>query len=268
VDSDILTLAQELAEISRLVDGDDVETTLSRYVRRLVDTVPDCDEAVLVLRNGESFELVAGHQGAGTNQSADPLDAPVAEAGRTVLVDELIRIDGPMRDIVVHGEPHRIADTESDHRWPSLSAAMVTAGYRSCLMLPLVSQNGGTAGFALLSTKPNAFAETTFDLALLFAVHAGVAFDNIQLLHESRSLIEQLHAALETRTVIGQAQGLLMHRYGLDGDLAFSVLRRGSQDKNVKLRNLAAELVQGHNEASLDKVLVEHGLTLSPRPPA
>jgi len=46
------------------------------------------------------------------------------------------------------------------------------------------------------------------------------------------------------RTIIGQAQGILMERYKIDTDQAFNVLRRVSQDNNIKLIRVADELVR------------------------
>jgi AmiR/NasT family two-component response regulator len=64
-------------------------------------------------------------------------------------------------------------------------------------------------------------------------------------LAEARQQIANLQAALETRHTIGLAQGLLMGRYGLTEDQAFAYLARISQDRNVKLRELARRLVAG-----------------------
>jgi AmiR/NasT family two-component response regulator len=55
---------------------------------------------------------------------------------------------------------------------------------------------------------------------------------------------EQLHRALESRTVIGQATGRLIERFGLDADQAFAVMRRVSQDHNIKIYALAQHLVE------------------------
>ena len=52
-----------------------------------------------------------------------------------------------------------------------------------------------------------------------------------------------LMEALESRTVIGEAVGIMMERYGLDADTALGALKRVSQQRNVKVRDLAAELV-------------------------
>jgi AmiR/NasT family two-component response regulator len=100
----------------------------------------------------------------------------------------------------------------------------------------------------------------SYDVALLFALNAGVAFDNVQLFDDSRTLIEQLRTALVTRNLIGQAQGLLMHRYGITSSVAFDVLKRCSQDGNVKLRELSKEFVDAQHANGLDAALRKHGL--------
>ena len=56
-------------------------------------------------------------------------------------------------------------------------------------------------------------------------------------------LVEELTLALESRTLIGQATGWVMARYGLSADEAFVYLVRRSQDSNTKLRIVCAELV-------------------------
>ena len=59
------------------------------------------------------------------------------------------------------------------------------------------------------------------------------------------SELDQLRRALETRTTIGVAVGIVMERYGLGQDRAFEALSRWSQESNRKLRDLAADLVAG-----------------------
>jgi AmiR/NasT family two-component response regulator len=69
-----------------------------------------------------------------------------------------------------------------------------------------------------------------------YVLHA----DQSRAQHE---LTDQLQQALESRDVIGQAKGLLMTRHAVTADVAFEMLRRASQDTNVKLRELAKKLV-------------------------
>jgi GAF domain-containing protein len=247
----ILELAQELAEVSRLVEDDDVTSTLGRFVSRVVKTVPDCDEAAItVLDDGKAAILARNHK------TADP----TAEPARATLAEQLIKVGGPLYDCLTYGEPRRIGDLASDHRWPEFGAAAINAGYRSCLFLPLPAVSGSAAAFSLFSAELDAFGSTSYDVVLLFALHAGVAFDNVQLFNDSRALVEQLRSALTTRTVIGQAQGVLMHRYGIASSVAFDVLKRCSQDANVKLRELSAELVEAQNKGALSPALRKYGL--------
>lgn len=247
----ILELAQELAEVSRLVEDDDVATTLGRFVSRVVNTVPDCEEASITVLVGDQAEIIARYH---------KTTAAVAEPARAPLDQEMVKPDGPLYDTLTYGEPHRISDLAADHRWPEFAATAINAGYRSALLLPLPAVTGSAAAFSLYSDKVDAFGSTSYDIVLLFALHAGVAFDNVQLFNDSRSLVEQLRTALVTRTVIGQAQGVLMHRYEITSSVAFDVLKRASQDTNIKLRQLSADLVEAQNSGQLSAALRKFGL--------
>lgn len=55
--------------------------------------------------------------------------------------------------------------------------------------------------------------------------------------------VEHLQQGLLTRTVIGQAQGILIERHKVTPDVAFRLLVRASNDSNRKLRDVAATLV-------------------------
>jgi AmiR/NasT family two-component response regulator len=58
-----------------------------------------------------------------------------------------------------------------------------------------------------------------------------------------------LLVALEHRTVLGQATGILMERYQLDAGTAFRVLLRTSSERNRKVYDIAQQLVaEGHAE--------------------
>jgi AmiR/NasT family two-component response regulator len=55
--------------------------------------------------------------------------------------------------------------------------------------------------------------------------------------------MENLAAAVDARKLVGQAMGILMERFDLDGDRAFAILKRYSQDTNTKLRDVAQTLI-------------------------
>jgi|tagenome__1003787_1003787.scaffolds.fasta_scaffold18859466_1 hypothetical protein len=60
--------------------------------------------------------------------------------------------------------------------------------------------------------------------------------------------ITGLSSALGTRTVIGKAIGILMERYQMNEERAFAFLTRASQPGNIKLRDVAQELVDAANK--------------------
>lgn len=58
------------------------------------------------------------------------------------------------------------------------------------------------------------------------------------------AMVDQLTRAIESRGMIGQAQGIIMARYEVDADAAFELLRRMASTRNVKLRHLAELIAQ------------------------
>jgi len=52
---------------------------------------------------------------------------------------------------------------------------------------------------------------------------------------------QNLWQAIDTRNLIGQAQGILMQKYGLTAEKAFGVLRRYLQQHNVTLAAAAEQ---------------------------
>lgn len=64
--------------------------------------------------------------------------------------------------------------------------------------------------------------------------------DEIEALREE---VEQLKLALASRATIEQAKGILMGAERCSADTAFEILKRASQRENVKLRDIAARIV-------------------------
>ena len=88
-----------------------------------------------------------------------------------------------------------------------------------------------------LLRRPHAWDTDSIDLALVFASHAATAISNTQL-------VSGLQTALQSRHLIGVAQGILMAQYDMGLETAFEVLRRYSSHTNVKLRDVAKQVVE------------------------
>jgi GAF domain-containing protein len=231
--NDLLSVASELAELARLVAADDFGATTGRFVDRIVRTVPGCDDALVTVRSTTGVEIV--------HSSCDLGFDPI--------------MPGPIVEAVTFREPRQLGDVVEDQRWPAFSTQLVNAGYRSCLSLPLSTRSDDSAVLTLLSRQPAQFDESSYDVVMLLTLHAGVAFDNASIYHESLELVGQLRTALRTRSLVGRAQGMLMRHFGYDSDMAFTALRRASQNRNVKLRDLANQLVDAHEHGGFDELV-------------
>ena len=117
----------------------------------------------------------------------------------------------------------------------------VKRGLRAQLAVQLFADEERLGGLNLYSTESEEIDEDAPHVAQLFASHAAIALGRAQ--HE-----ENLNVALSTRKTIGQAVGILMERYGIDEDRAFQFLVRASSTGNIKLRDVAEELVTRTNE--------------------
>ncbi|WP_434592139.1 GAF and ANTAR domain-containing protein [Streptomyces sp. A5-4] len=127
----------------------------------------------------------------------------------------------------------RIDDTTA---WEGCGPALAAANLRSGLFLRLRGRQRSFSVLTLYARKPQAFDDRAAHIARLLAAHIGIAL-------ETAAVQEQLAEAMHTRDVIGQATGILMGRLNIDAAQAFEHLVRASQQGNVKLRDIAARIV-------------------------
>jgi GAF domain-containing protein len=141
---------------------------------------------------------------------------------------------GPCVDAVWTDGVFIVPDLAGDDRWPRWASEASELGIGASLSVHLFTDS--TLGsINLYSVTPREFTETDVENARVIAAQASVV-----LAYERQN--ENLWRAIDSRNLIGQAQGILMERYGLTGPKAFAVLRRYSQERNVKMRVLAEEL--------------------------
>ncbi len=132
----------------------------------------------------------------------------------------------------------RVDDLRTEKRWPSYTPdALATIPYRSILSFRLYTAAETLGSLTMFSREPGNFAEDVEELGAIFAVHAANAW-----IAGERNI--QFNSALASRDIIGQAKGMIMERFSIDAVQAFELLRRLSQDSNVKLVELARQLVE------------------------
>jgi transcriptional regulator with GAF, ATPase, and Fis domain len=151
--------------------------------------------------------------------------------------------DGPSLHAMRGGQVVRIEDTAAQARWPEFEAQAASHGIRSCLALPLNADGKPVGALNLYAREASAFGAAEARLAENFAENASGALSLAIRLASHAALIEQLRSSLASRGVIDQALGIIMGREHCTQDRAFAILRSASQNSNVKLREIAGEVV-------------------------
>jgi AmiR/NasT family two-component response regulator len=113
----------------------------------------------------------------------------------------------------------------------------------SSLSVPLPIQDRYIGALNIYATEPDAFGENVVAAAQLIASYAAVAVHNAQTFTRTAELAQELTRAMASRAVIEQAKGIVMHERRCTADEAFALLTRVSQQANIKLRDIAAEMV-------------------------
>ena len=149
--------------------------------------------------------------------------------------------EGPSLDAVTTGHPVLVADLAEEARWSEFVPRALAAGLRSVLSIPTAHEGG--AVLSLYADEPSALGPDALNIAEPFVAHVRLVLGTFQMHDQDTAIVEQLRTGLESRTVIGQAQGILMERERLTPEAAFAILRTASQHMNVKLREVAARVV-------------------------
>jgi GAF domain-containing protein len=208
-------LALDLHEVTT------AEETLERTLEFATKTFDCAWAGVILVHNGSRVETVASN-----HEVVAHLDKIQLESG-----------EGPDIEIIADRPGVLVRDVATETRWPSWCAAVEAAGIRSMLGVRLYTTRQVLGSLNLYSFEPDAFDSSDVEVAHLLARHAAVAL-------EGARGTEHLLKAVDARNLIGQAQGILMERYNLEADAAFMVLRRYSQDNNVKLHVVAQQLIE------------------------
>jgi GAF domain-containing protein len=215
-------LADQFSALARSLEQQpDLQTTLDAVVRAAVDTVPGAMEAsISEIQRRRDVKTMAA-----TGELPRAVDHAQYDLG-----------EGPCLDSLYQERTVRLANFELEQRWPKFVVRARELGVGSMLAVQLFVDSGNLGALNLVSREVNAFDDESEHVALLFAAHAAVAMSG----ERARS---DLRAAVTTREVIGQAQGILMERFKVKGDIAFHMLMLASQHTNRKLREIADDLV-------------------------
>ncbi|MFF7355622.1 MULTISPECIES: GAF and ANTAR domain-containing protein [Streptomyces] len=218
--------AQQMASMARdLLAQESVASTLERITGSAIELVEGCDAAGILVLHGTKVQTLA------------PTRQLVVDSDR---LQERLG-EGPCFDAASDRtrEPvFRIADfTREEPRWPAFAPQARQLGVGSMMGFLLYTEDEELGALNIYSRRPGAFTDASELAGWLLASHAAVAFS-------SARTHAQMEHAVATRHVIGEAMGILMGSHHLTEEQAFDVLRRFSQENNIKLREVARRVCE------------------------
>lgn len=149
---------------------------------------------------------------------------------------------GPCVD-ALSGEVKYYDGTTVEPRWRQFAETAADAGIYSVVSFPMKLNGDILGALNFYSKEREALRDGQREEGQLFAAQAAAAVANAKAYSGKATQVEQLEDALKTRTVIGQATGLLMAQEGLTSEEAFHRLVQVSQTSNLKLRDIAQRYV-------------------------
>ncbi len=218
------SLSHQIAQVARSLQSESGSVdTMNLAVKLAVDVIDGAEDAGISLVHRRRH-----------------VDTPAYTGERGLQVDQLQYElgEGPCLSAIWAEEWVHAADLATDTRWGEFGPrAAREMGIRSMLCLRMFTSEHRVGALNLYSTRAHAFETADVDAAVAFAAHAAIAVLVAQN-DEGKDI------ALDSRTLIGQATGIVMERYSIDAVRAFAVLKRLSQDTNVQLHQVAAELIR------------------------
>lgn len=150
------------------------------------------------------------------------------------------------------GESVVVEDLRNDiKRWPEFAARAVEYGYLSVHALPLRVRSDRVGALNLLRYDTGRMRITDYAIGQALADVATIGIVNQRIAARSGVLNLQLQAALNSRTVIEQAKGVLAERGKVDVDHAFSLLRARARKTNERLADIARAVVDGADTTAI-----------------
>ncbi len=233
-------LAKTFVELADTLVADfDVVEVLTLLADRCVDVL-DVDAAGLMLVAPDGDLRVM---------------ASSSEAMRVLELFELQAKEGPCLDCYLTGHPVVNQDlARVDGRWPRFAAEALAAGFHSVHALPMRLRGTVVGALNLFHIEPGAMRQTDIESAQALADVATIAILQHRATLEAQVLNEQLNHALNSRIVIEQAKGMVAQREAVDMEQAFATLRNHARNHNLRLADVARDVIAGNlAAAALDR---------------
>jgi hypothetical protein len=215
-----------LAELR--LEGQTIDSIVGHIGRLGVDALKGWDAAATSLATGNELATYGA-----TDERVNPVDQGQYDLGK-----------GPCVDAIKTGEIQYFDGTSDQPRWRQFAEVAADHEVYSVFSLPMRVDDDVVGAINFYSRERDALRPGHREEGSVFAAQAAVAVANARAYLGKEHQVGQLEDALETRTLIGQATGLLMAQESLTSDEAFQKLVHVSQNTNIKLREIAQRYVE------------------------
>jgi len=224
VSSDRARAAHELQQL--LLDTEDFTQFLDELARYAVDTVTPATACGLTVARDGKLMTVASSDGFA-------LSLDEVQYGHD---------NGPCLTAMRTGTTVVITDLAADDRWGGYQADALAHGMAASLSVALDAGSDLRGALNLYATEPKVF-DAWQTQAENLADEASRALRLATRLSDQTQLTRHLETAMASRSVIDQALGIIMAQNRCTADEAFTILRRASNHRNIKLRDIAQDIV-------------------------
>ena len=172
---------------------------------------------------------------------------------RAIALDRIEQIlgDGPCIEALRTKSIILMADVDTDSRWPDYQQQLAAQGVRSTLGVPLEIGENAAAALNFFGSDTGIFTEEIIAEAAGFADLAGRSLRLAVRIGTAQSRAEDLQSALEHRTSIDLACGVIMAQNRCSQEEAMGILTKVSSNRNQKLRDVAADVLRNLTDGSV-----------------
>lgn len=154
--------------------------------------------------------------------------------------------DGPCLNAARTQSTNYVPDVRDKNQpWPEYGEAIAEHGLRSILAVPIPLHAGSDTGCAinLYADTLDAFSDSDITAVQAFAAEASTTVRLSVRIATITETAQNLRAAMDSRTAIDLAAGIIMAQNQCSQDAAMTILKAASSARNIKLRDLAALIV-------------------------
>lgn len=172
-----------------------------------------------------------------------------ATAGTGIRTARLARLEqevreGPLAEALAGSGTVAMNHAATDFRWTRYRPHLQDAGFNSVLALRLRLDEGAEAALAYFSTEVQAFPLPVITEARTFADAAAHGLKLVLELDSARTRASDLKSALEGRTSIDIACGVIMAQNRCSYNDAVAIIAKASSHRNIKLRRVAEGILE------------------------